>query len=145
MITIRLATHMTTVQEYLQRTLLFQMVAREKLEEMVTAALEELTGSGLIAIDKYGGYEATRLSQAIVASHLTPDDGIFLHGELTKALQAFVMDGEMHVFYTLTPITVSGAIDINWQVFRREIDGLDDSGLRVLELVGVNPAFVNRM
>ena len=144
-IAIRLAIHQIALQEYVQHTLLFHTTEPEVCDQIVTKAIDELIESKLIGIDTYGGLKANTISRATVASHLTPDDGIFLHEELAKALQAFVMDGEMHVFYTFTPITVSGASEINWQVFRREIDGLDESGLRVLGFVGVSPGFVNRM
>lgn len=117
----------------------------DALNAMVDSTIAELIASGLVTIDRTGSYEATLLSRAIVASSLTPEDGIFLHGELQRALQAFVMDGEMHIFYTFTPLQGSLAGDINWPVFRREMNALDESGLRVLRLVGVNPAFVNRM
>ena len=143
-ITVRLATHMAAIQEYVQKTLLFHTVDRALSDSMVSKTLEELMESGLVAVDSYGGYEATLLSKAIVASYLTPEDGIFLEGELRRALRAFVMDGEMHIFYTFTPL-YNSQTDVNWPILRREIEGLDESGLRVLEFVGVNPGLVNRM
>ena len=143
-ITVRLATHMAAIREYVQKTLLYHTMDRALLDTMVSQTLEELIESGLVTLDDFGSYEATLLSQATVASYLTPEDGIFLHGELRRALQAFVMDGEMHIFYTFTPL-YSAQTDINWPVFRREMESLDESGLRVLEFVGVNPGFVNRM
>lgn len=143
-ITVRLATHITAIREYVQRTLLYHTMDRALLSTMVVKALEELIDSGLITVDSLGLYNATLLSQATVASYLSPEDGIFLHGELRRALQAFVMDGDMHIFYTFTPVYTSVA-DIHWPIFRNEIDSLDESGLRVLEFVGVNPALVNRM
>ncbi|KAK4693282.1 hypothetical protein P7C71_g4091, partial [Lecanoromycetidae sp. Uapishka_2] len=139
-ITVRLATHMAAIQEYIQRTLLFHTMDRGQLGMLVTATLEELLASELVTLDSLGSYEATALSQATVASYLTPEDGIFIHGELRRALQAFVMDGEMHIFYTFTPVYNSGVSDINWPVFRQEMESLDESGLRVLDFVGVNPA-----
>ena len=144
-ITIRLATHVAAIEEYIQRTLLYNTMDPGGLTQMVTTAIAELVETGMVTVDKFGGYEATCLSQATVASYLTPEDGIFLHGELQRALRAFVMDGEMHIFYTFTPVTIAGFADINWVVFRKEVESLDESGLRVLELVGVNPALVNRM
>ena len=143
-ITVRLATHMAAIQEYVQKTLLYYTMDRTLLDTMVSKTLEELIDSGLVTVDKFGSYEATLLSQATVASYLTPEDGIFLHGELRQALRAFVMDGEMHIFYTFTPL-YSSQTDINWPIFRREMESLDESGLRVLEFVGVNPGLVNRM
>ena len=118
---------------------------KQRLEELVTSSLEELMEAEMVKVDRYGGYQATSLSKATVASYLTPEDGLFLHGELRAALKAFVMDGEMHIFYTFTPVWNPGNVDINWGVFRKEIDALDESGLRVVELVGVSPALVNRL
>ena len=143
-ITVRLATHIAAIKEYVQKTLLFHNMDRALLETMVSKTLEELIESGLVTVDSCGSYEATLLSQATVASFLTPEDGIFLHGELRRALRAFVMDGEMHIFYTFTPL-YNSQTDINWPIFRREMESLDESGLRVLEFVGVNPGLVNRM
>lgn len=143
-ITIRLATHTAAIEEYVQKTLLYHTMDRALLDTMVSKTLEELIESGLVTVDSFGSYEATLLSQATVASSLTPEDGIFIHGELRRALRAFVMDGEMHIFYTFTPL-YNSQTDINWPIFRRELESLDESGLRVLEFVGVNPGLVNRM
>lgn len=145
MITVRLATHLGAIEEYIQRTLLYHTMEHEKLRSMVSASLDELIDERLVTVDNFGGYEATLLSQATVASYLTPEDGLFLHEELRRALRAFVMDGEMHIFYTFTPVYTPSTTDINWAIFRKEMESLDSSGLRVLEFVGVNPALVNRM
>ena len=118
---------------------------RNALNIMVNSTMDDLIASGLVSLTSTGSYEATLLSQAIIASSLTPEDGVFLHGELNRALQAFVMDGDMHIFYTFTPLQRFLAADINWPIFRREMEALDESGLRVLRFVGVNPAFVNKM
>lgn len=144
-ITIRLATHADAIQDYIQRTLLFHTMDPLRLSTLVTSTIEDLTNSGLLRIDSTGSYEATLISQAIVASSLSPEDGLFLHAELQRALQAFVMDGEMHIIYTFTPVQWSSGAHINWSVFRREMERLDESGLRVLNFVGISPGFVNRM
>ena len=136
---------MAAIQEYVQKTLLFHTMDRVILDDMVAATLKELITSGLTTLDQFGSYEATLLSQATVASYLTPEDGIFIYGELRRALRAFVMDGEMHIFYTFTPTYICGLADINWPIFRREMWNLDESGLRVLEFVGINPGLINRM
>lgn len=136
---------MAAIQEYTQKTLLFHTMDHVVLDDMVAATLKELIALGLITVDQFGSYEATHLSQATVASYLTPEDGIFIYGELRRALRAFVMDGEMHIFYTFTPVYITGLADVNWPIFRREMWNLDESGLRVLEFVGINPGLINRM
>lgn len=137
--------HMDAIQDYVQRTLLFHTMERDSLDNMVNSTMDDLIASGLVTLTSTGSYEATLLGHAIIASSLTPEDGIFLHGELQRALQAFVMDGDMHIFYTFTPLQGSLAADINWPIFRREMEALDESGLRVLRFVGVKPSFVNKM
>ena len=144
-ITIRLATHMPAIEEYVSHTLLYHTMNRTHFNELLNITLFELSGSGLLVINGFGGYDATCLSVAIVASYLTPEDGIFLQEELQTALKAFVMDGEMHIFYTFTPVTISGPTEIDWVIFRNEVERLDESGLRVLDFVGISPAFVIRM
>ncbi|KAI4182600.1 MAG: hypothetical protein L6R41_005888 [Letrouitia leprolyta] len=144
-ITIRLATHETAIDDYIQRTLLFHTMDRARLRDWVKSTISELQDSDQVSIDPTGLYEATALSRATVGSCMTPEDGVFIYDELRRALQAFVMDGEMHVFYMFTPVNLSGFGDINWRIFRNEIERLDESGLRVLEFVGISPAFVNKM
>ena len=144
-IAVRLATHRDAIEDYIQRTLLYHTTDRGILRVMVEDTIQSLCAAELITINKEESYEATSLGQAAVASSLSPEDAVFIYHDFRRALQAFVMDGEMHVFYMFTPIQSSGLGDINWPIFRREMDGLDESGLRALKYVGVNPAMVNRM
>lgn len=118
---------------------------REQIYSMADCTLQDLVDTQLVALDPNGSYEPTLLGQAIVASSLTPEDGIFVHDELQRALRAFVLDGEMHVFNSFTPVQTVGLSEINWPTFRNEMEGLDDSGMRALQFIGVKPAFVNRM
>lgn len=144
-ITVRLATHINAIDEYIQRTLLYHTMDKVRLKDWVAETINELQITAQISLDSMGMYQATPLSRATVGACMTPEDGVFVHDELRRALQAFVMDGEMHVFYMFTPVNISNIGDINWRIFRTEIEKLDESGLRVLEFVGINPAFVNRM
>lgn len=136
---------MNAIQEYIQRTLLYHTMDRNLLDSMVHTTIDDLTATGMVTVDATGSYEATPLSEATIASSLTPDDGIFVHSELRRALRAFVMDGEMHIFYMFTPVQSSNISSVSWSIFRREMECLDESGIRVLEFVGVNPGLVNRM
>lgn len=94
--------------------------------------------------DTHSTYTATQLGKAIVASAIDPDDGVFIHKELSRALRAFVMDGDMHILYTFTPVQESG-VQVNWQVFRNEMEGLDESGMRVLSFLGLKPTTILRL
>ena len=118
---------------------------REALNLMVQTTIKDLLDSQLVLLDENGTYRTTQLGQAIVASSLTPEDGIFVNGEFQRALKNFVLDGDMHVFYMFTPVHPTSLGDINWQIFRKEVDRLDESGLRALRFCGIDPGFVNRM
>lgn len=139
----RLATNGESLNDYMKNTLMYCSTDHDELTEMVRTALDELEKSELV--HRSGTeYSATLLGQAIVASALTPEDGLFVYRELRRALQAFVMDGEMHVLYLFTP--VQGAeTSINWQIFGNEVERLDESNLRVLNFVGLKPLTIIKL
>jgi hypothetical protein len=139
----KLATSLESADEYVRKTLLFHSIDYKELVEMLNTTLQELHETGLIKMEGTN-LEATLLGQAIVASSLAPEDGIFVHKELQKALEAFVMDGEMHVLYAFTPVQSAEGI-INWQTLRKEVEGFDESNMRALGFVGLKPSLINKM
>ncbi|KAK7745282.1 hypothetical protein SLS53_002777 [Cytospora paraplurivora] len=143
-IAVRLATSRDTLDEFVQKTLLYQTTDIAEIDDIVHASLSDLQSKGFIAVSNSSSYEATQLGRAIVASSLDPEDGVFIHKELKRALQAFVLDGEMHILYTFTPVQEM-SVNINWKVFANEMESLDESGLRVLSFLGLKPTEINRM
>ncbi|KAH6619643.1 hypothetical protein B0J18DRAFT_482223 [Chaetomium sp. MPI-SDFR-AT-0129] len=151
-IAIRLATSRDALNDYVNKTMLAYSADPSAIQEHVETSLTDLQRMGYITVDSGDSqednnnrtFQATQLGRAVVASSLDPDDGIFIHNELQKALQAFVMDGEMHVLYCFTPLDVSNAT-INWKVFWNELQGLDESGFRVVGLLGLSMVTVERM
>lgn len=143
-IAVRLATSRDSLDDYVRRTLLYQSTEIEKMRQIVEASLADLQSRGFIAIGRFENFEATQLGKAIVTAALDPEDGVFIHAELKRALRAFVMDGEMHILYTFTPIQ-DMSVAINWKVFANEMENLDESGFRVLGFLGLKPTEINRM
>ncbi|TLS27380.1 hypothetical protein PpBr36_05298 [Pyricularia pennisetigena] len=143
-IAIRLATSRSSLDDYMHKTLLYHSADVKEIETHVETSLANLEKLKFITMGDFQTYQATQLGKAIVAGALDPEDGTFIHNELKKALQAFVMDGDLHVLYTFTPVH-EFASDINWRVFWNEMEGLDESGLRVLKLLGLKPTVINRM
>ncbi|OJD11813.1 hypothetical protein ACJ73_09463 [Blastomyces percursus] len=141
----RLVSSRETVNEYVTCTLLYQNMEADELFSMVDSTLRELVDHGLVDLKQGEYFEPTQLGQAVVSSSLGPEDGIFVHNELKRALKSFVMDGEMHIFYMFAPLQNSAPADIDWSIFRDQMNNLDESGIRALQLVGVEPAFVNKM
>lgn len=137
----KLATSKESIQDYLAKTLLSHTCDSAFLSECLVSSLAELQKQGLVTCDPYETFAPTQLGKAIVASALDPDDGIFIHQELTKTLRAFVMDGDMHILYIFTPVNEFG-VNVNWQVFRDEMQCLDDSGIRVLHFLGIKPTTI---
>lgn len=133
------------IKEYVRCTLLFRTVDKKLAYSIMNSALQELVSEELLLFKDEAAYEATLLGQAVVASAFAPEDGLFVHEELKQALQAFVMDGDMHIFYMFTPLQVAMNTPIDWPIFRDQLDRLDESGLRALQFVGVQPSFVNTM
>ncbi|OTB08827.1 hypothetical protein M426DRAFT_51604 [Hypoxylon sp. CI-4A] len=143
-IAIRLATSRESVDDYIDKTLLNLSTEPDIIRTHIESSLQDLADMGFIHSEDSYSYTATQLGKAVVASSLEPEDGAFVHREMQRALRAFVMDGEMHVLYMFTPVQDSSVI-ISWQVFRSEMESLDDSGLRVLNFLGLKPTQVNRM
>ena len=143
-IVVRLATSRDSLDDFVQKTLLYQSTDIVKVNEIVEVSLLELQARGFISVDPVSSFEATQLGKAIVTSSLDPDDGVFIHNELKRALQAFVMDGEMHILYTFTPVHEM-SVNINWKIYADEMEGLDESGHRVLSFLGLKPTEINRM
>ena len=141
----RLANSRESVEDYVRRSLLWQTTSHPSVLVMVDLALQSLLSDEMITRTAFDSYEPTRLGSAIVASSLSPEDGIIVHKDLERALRAFVMDGEMHIFYLFTPITTGLLTEASWPIFREQLETLDDSGIRALQLVGVKPALVNRL
>ncbi|KAF7530020.1 hypothetical protein PCG10_004995 [Penicillium crustosum] len=133
------------IKEYVRCTLLYRTLDKKLAYNIMRSALQELVDEELLIFRDDESYEATPLGQAVVASAFSPEDGLFVHEELKRALQAFVMDGDMHIFYMFTPLQAAMNTPIDWQIFRDQLDRLDESGLRALQFVGVQPGFVNTM
>ncbi|RDL36601.1 uncharacterized protein BP5553_05953 [Venustampulla echinocandica] len=140
----RLATSRDSIDDYTKKTLLYHSIDHGELAAMTRLALDDLLEIDLIKGTDDSVYEATLLGQAIVASALTPEDGLFVHRELSRALRGFVLDGEMHAFYTFTPVHALSS-NINWRVFRTEMERLGESNMRVLDFVGLKPMMINKM
>ncbi|KAJ8059358.1 hypothetical protein OCU04_012312 [Sclerotinia nivalis] len=140
----KLAISSDAIDDYVKKTLLYHTIDQEELRSMVEMTLKDLLENKLVEQTQSSSYEATRLGQAVVASSLAPEDGLFVHKELRKSLEAFVLDGEMHVLYTFTPVQAMQG-NTNRQIFRKEVDMLDENNLRVLGFVGLKPLLINKM
>lgn len=130
--------------DHFSRSLLAHSEANEDIEKRLNACLADIEAMGFVVRNEHSVIEPTQLGRAIVASGIDPDDGAFVHKELTRALKAFVMDGELHILYMLTPVQDFGVI-VNWRIFRNAMDSLNESDLRVLTFLGIKPTAIMRL
>lgn len=142
----RLATCRTSLEEYVHSSLLWQTHDHASVLAMLDTALEDLLATKLIQQSLGDSYEPTQVGSAIVASALTPEDGVFVHSEMQRALASFVMESEMHCLYLFTPIpSPSQPVEIQWPTFRDHIESLSESDLRAFTLIGVSLSLVNKL
>ncbi|BFZ09845.1 hypothetical protein BsWGS_12884 [Bradybaena similaris] len=87
----------------------------------------------------------TQLGSAILASSLSPDEGLLIFSELQKARRAFVLDTELHIIYLVTPVyTTDVSTSIDWYHYHHLWENLTPADRRVADLVGVSESFIAR-
>lgn len=94
-IAIKLATSEESIHDYAKKTLLYHTTNEYDMQEAIKLAMGELQEMRLVDVAE-DIFKATLLGEAVVASSLTPEDGLFVHKELKKSLSAFVLDSDMH-------------------------------------------------
>ncbi|XP_063592844.1 DNA polymerase theta-like [Penaeus indicus] len=109
----------------------------EFLEENEFIRLQEVDGSTR--------YTSTQLGCAVLASGLSPDEGLHVFSELYRARKCFVLENELHIIYQVTPVYVSSAWpNMDWLTFLSIWESLSEDMKRVAELVGVEESFIVR-
>jgi DNA polymerase theta len=147
-ISTRLATSIDSIEEYFSSTLLQHThPTPSDLPLLLKDCLDTLLSSKLLeppTID--GDWAATRVGYATVIAGFTPADGLFMYTELSRALQHFNLESDMHIVYHFTPIHAStSSIEIDWKLLRDELERLDEPSLRAATFCGVNPAFIHKL
>lgn len=105
----------------------------------ITATLLFLKTERFIEELKPGQFQATRLGRAIIASGLSPDDGLELQRDLMRAREGFILQNDLHIIYQVTPNDIARAIDLkDWQHYSKVWNDLDDICQNVGKRVGVD-------
>ncbi|XP_021338869.1 DNA polymerase theta-like isoform X1 [Mizuhopecten yessoensis] len=90
-------------------------------------------------------FHPSQLGSAVLASSMSPDQGLLVFTELQKARQCFVLENELHIIYLVTPIyTLDLGDKIDWYQFYCMWEKLTPDMKRVAELVGVREGFLAR-
>ncbi|CAG5132586.1 unnamed protein product [Candidula unifasciata] len=87
----------------------------------------------------------TQLGSAILASSLSPDEGLLIFAELQKARRAFVLDTELHIIYLVTPVYAANvSTSVDWYHYHHLWETLTPADRRVADLVGISESFIAR-
>ncbi|XP_036368703.1 DNA polymerase theta-like isoform X2 [Octopus sinensis] len=85
----------------------------------------------------------TKLGSAVLASALSPDEGLHVFTELQRARRCFVLESELHILYLVTPIYNQDiAANLDWYNYYCLWEKLGPGQRRVAELVGVEEGFI---
>lgn len=100
----------------------FKQISYEPLADAARAALAGLRSRRLISLkpqtpNSPTHWELTPLGSAVVASSLTPELGLLLHGRLSNLLSCLVLGGHVHLLYTLQPDPLISIFD--WKAWQR--------------------------
>ncbi|KAL7748703.1 hypothetical protein RI367_005856 [Sorochytrium milnesiophthora] len=135
------------IKRYAECTLLCAERTYEAVKETTDAALAYLTENEFIACAE-GAIKPTKLGTAVVASGFAPEEGLVVFRELKQAsvfqaLGNFVLEDELHVVYHVTPIYLN-VEPIDYATYNRIYNRLNDTQLRIANLVGVSEGFLVR-
>ena len=85
----------------------------------------------------------SQLGSAVLASALSPDEGIAVFRELSKARKKFVLENELHLVYHITPIYQRELwAYIDWQRYYNLYEALSADMRHVADVIGVKESFI---
>ncbi|ROT77098.1 putative DNA polymerase theta-like [Penaeus vannamei] len=149
-----IATSPEEVERYSKCTLLAASLRNEAsssqadAQNSILSCVEFLEENEFIRLQEVDGstrYTSTQLGCAVLASGLSPDEGLHVFSELHRARKCFVLENELHIIYQVTPVYVSSAWpNMDWLTFLSIWESLSEDMKRVAELVGVEESFIVR-
>ncbi|KAL5009648.1 hypothetical protein ScPMuIL_011953 [Solemya velum] len=149
-----LATSVEDVIAYVSCTMLAASAATDskKTAALIQTCLQFLQDNEFVTVpttkpgeETTARLTPTQLGAAVLASALSPDEGLLVFAELSKARRCFVLESELHVIYLVTPIyTVDIAANLNWYNYYCMWEHLSADMKLVADLVGVQESFLAR-
>ncbi|ESO92507.1 hypothetical protein LOTGIDRAFT_120568 [Lottia gigantea] len=140
------------VGEYVACTMLSASLENgpsETTSTLIDSCLDFLQDNEFVTLKKNTEGEdrfiPSQLGIAVLASALSPDEGLVVFADLQKARKCFVLESELHVIFLVTPIysqEIAGNID--WYQFYGMWENMAPDMRRVAELVGVEESFICR-
>ena len=115
----------------------------EKEEFLELRPIEEGTSTATSASLPPKAFVPSQLGSAVLASALSPDEGIAIFRELNKARKKFVLENELHLVYHITPIYQRELwAFIDWQRYYDLYAVLPEDMRHVADVIGVKESFI---
>ena len=128
------------VYDYMSNTL-FSANESESLDSTIQEVINYLTENKLLHDMKQQNDSKrtvpTKLGKAVLASAISPDEGLFILEELTKAKKCICLSNDLHLLYEVTPPSVTEQITISWQHYYDIWAKLNSDFKYVGNLVGI--------
>ncbi|GAB6025098.1 hypothetical protein CHUAL_010530 [Chamberlinius hualienensis] len=117
-----------------------------KTKELIDGCLQFLIDNEFVKKDSNCDNEmfiSTALGRAVLASSLSPDEGLIVYEELERARRCFVLENDLHVVYQVTPLNMTDQWpNIDWLYYTRLWERLPNDMKRVAECVGVEERYL---
>ena len=123
----------------------------ESFRASMEASLTKLAAVDYISIAPNGDIAPTHKGNACVAAALTPENGLFIFDELSKAKTSLCVSSSLHLIYLATPldqtllsVATSKGGKNKWRVFAKCLPDESAPENTILESIGISRSFVMR-
>lgn len=128
---------------YFSSTFFSQNTTEFDMCTMFESVIGELFTKNLINSKSNTELKTTPLGMAVIASGVSPQDGVFIFNELDKARRKLCLVNDLHLIYEVTPTYFVSQLDtIDWNNYMSIFSKLDKDTRSVAELIGVNESFL---
>lgn len=96
-----------------------------------------------IELDDQIKINITSLGQAVVASGISPSDGLFIFNELERCREKLCLLNDLHLVYQTTPTYVAAQLPrIDWKNYMNIMGKMDTAGKKVANLINIEESFI---
>eukprot|EP00761_Pharyngomonas_kirbyi_P007509 gb/GECH01007519.1/.p1 GENE.gb/GECH01007519.1/~~gb/GECH01007519.1/.p1 ORF type:complete len:1125 (+),score=246.86 gb/GECH01007519.1/:1-3375(+) len=129
------------IERFIRCTLLSAQVPYKDVHHTTKVALKFLEENEFLSWKIMDcKFVATKLGKATFSSSLSPEEGLVVFEELSRARKNMVLDSELHMVYQVTP--VFHGIYPNWNLFQDLLSRLPSSLQECASAIGVFEPFV---
>lgn len=106
---------------------------------LLATSLEFLLQNDILTLED-AKYRSTHLGRSILATGLSPEEGLSAFLDMRSALRSLHLHNDLHLIYLGAPIT--SCIRVNWEVYMRALNLLAPQDQAMLQSLGVSQELV---